>query len=326
MSTVAGNCPELPNLLEIRPPDVYFTTNVGDRHQTLNRLAATTSRAVLRAPVMSGNPPLASPGRPPGNKAPTRDKHGRWVRRGDDAGGTPAQDFVFDDRIFEGAPPPAEEDLLHSADSEFLVEDVFGSAAATRRKRPVPGRSVSRPLLLFGALLLGGVFFAVQRGYFTAGEADPATPRPPPSIVAPVVIPTVPKPTIRRPVGRPAAPQPIDDDREAARAVATPATVPAPERLTPTLQAPAATEAEPAAPMVDEESWFNIAEEYLQLGDEKSAEELYRRILDEGAQRGRAALALGDLFAGRNDFARAQKYYRVSKQHFQGSDRPVPPP
>jgi len=77
---------------------------------------------------------------------------------------------------------------------------------------------------------------------------------------------------------------------------------------------------------VEEESWFTLAEEYLQLGDDTRAEALYLRVLGEGSQRGRAALALGDLSARKGDFSRAQEYYRASKRLFQQPGTPPSPP
>ncbi len=269
---------------------------------------------------MSGQSPHGAADPPPGSETPTRDSHGRWVRRAAEEGEarpgkTAVPRFVIDDRIFEATAPVAEE---RPPDEEGF------------------GRGMSRRLLLAGALLLGAALFAFQRGWFTAGPPDAVDPEPSPSVVAPVTVPTLRKQAIPRPA-RPAvtaaAPRPA---AEPIAPVPAPAPDPAPA---PTLApapaptpAPAATAVEvapstPSAPSLpNEEDLFNLAEEYLQLGDDKSAEALYRRILDEGSQRGRAALALGDVYSRKNDFARAQQFYRASKQFFRDESRTVSPP
>lgn len=223
---------------------------------------------------------------------------------------------------------------------------------------PIPSwRFHPRPLLLLvGALLLlGVVYLVVQRGSFGTKRVEVAAPPPPPSVVAPVVVPPVPKPAARRSASRAVAAAPLKKDAAPDTAsspiVIPPAPQPAPAVPKPATQTataepvavappsptsqplpPAPAEGEPVAAGVlpsrtppDEDGWFNLADEYQQLGDDKRAEALYRRILDEGTQKGRAALALGDLFARKNDFNRAQEFYRASKRLFQDNEQPPPP-
>lgn len=158
---------------------------------------------------------------------------------------------------------------------------------------------------------------------------QPLRPRATPAVVAPAgpapspTPPTPPTPAAAAtPVSRPSPAPP------APAAAAAPVSRPSPAHPEPS--PPVAPESipddAPSLTMSDEEGWFSLAEEYLQMGDENSAEALYRRILQGGIQRGRAALALGDLFAKRNDFARAQEFYRVSKQLFQGGVQPASTP
>ena len=94
----------------------------------------------------------------------------------------------------------------------------------------------------------------------------------------------------------------------------------------------AAAPAEPATPPTllaiggsdEENGWFRLADEYLQVGDGARAEELFRHIHDSGRQRGRAALALGDLLAARGDFQQASEYYRESTRLFQDAAEQPP--
>lgn len=149
--------------------------------------------------------------------------------------------------------------------------------------------------------------------------------------IAPVVAPRPPERPSRPPatpaVAAAAAPAPEPASPTAATAAQP---VPSPSPADPEPSPPAASEpiptVAPSTTISDEEGWFRLAEEYLQMGDESSAEALYRRILGSGTQRGRAALALGDLFAKRNDFGRAQEFYRVSKQLYQGGVQPASTP
>lgn len=205
-------------------------------------------------------------------------------------------------------------------------------------------------MLLGVVLLLGVVFFGFQRGYFSSKRADVITPPLPQKTVAPEVVPSASKQTVRRPPARAVVALPLikekNDRKVTAAVVIHPAPAPAlapavPSPAAPVVPAPlpsphpdppssAAGESVPSfatsQTISDEEGWFNLAEEYLQMGDEERAEALYRRILKEGAQQGRAALALGDLFAKQNDFNSAQEFYRISKQLFQGRVQPTSTP
>ena len=259
---------------------------------------------------------------------PARDSRGRWVRRTAVVEETPTQDFVFSDRVFEDAPPAAE------------ARPADGVEPHPPRPAPAPAWRISYlPLrLLGGALLLGVALFVFQRGFFKTERNDAAAPTSPPANVAPAAPPPPPKQTVRRPPTQAVAAPRLDRERETA-AVGAPAAVHSDPR--PSAAAPdAADESVPPAPperpgrppvaesaslpatdgpppaTSEEEGWFNMAEEYIQMGDDKGAETIYRRILAEGTQRGRAALALGDLFARRNDFSRAQEFYRVSRRLF----------
>jgi hypothetical protein len=260
---------------------------------------------------------------------PARDSRGRWVRRTVPVEETPAQDFVFSDRVFEDAPAAAIE-----------VRPADGIEPSPPRPAPDSAwRIFSRPQrLLGGALLLGVALFVVQRGFFKTERNHAAAPTSPPANVAPAAPPPDPKLTVRRPATQAVAAPRINRERETA-AVSAPAAVhpdPNPSAAAPDApdeSAPPAPPERPGPPSVvesaslpaidgpppatsEEEGWFNTAEEYLQMGDDKGAETIYRRILDEGTQRGRAALALGDIFARRNDFSRAQEFYRASRRLF----------
>jgi hypothetical protein len=318
---------------------------------------------------MTGNPGHDSPRRAPGAKTPTRDVQGRWVRRAGAGAGDEAavQDFVFDDRIIEGMqPPPAEERPRRPEDtrnpSEFVfsapatVEPTDTATAPAGSEDSGDGATPPRPwtaalptlptlpgayrpfVLVGGALLLGVALFVIQRGSSGDKRAEVTAPQPPPTIVAPVVVPSVPKQAARRPAARAAAaPAPRKEKAAAGNGAG------APKRVAPAVAAAPAPPARPDPPPAaeagpvpavnappqakpEEEGWFNLAEEYVQLGDENRAEALYRRILSEGTQKGRAALALGDLFARKNDFNRAQEFYRASKRLFQDKDQPTASP
>jgi tetratricopeptide (TPR) repeat protein len=112
------------------------------------------------------------------------------------------------------------------------------------------------------------------------------------------------------PAPAPAAPQPHADADADASAAAEPGSAAGPPVV-----ASIGTE--------EEDGWFRLAEEYALVGDGKRAEELLRRIHDHGRQRGRAALALGDLLAARGDFERASEFYRESTQLFQDGTEPL---
>jgi len=385
---------------------MYTIKDGGDQLQSLEQYSAPALSAAFSGVLVSDNrlDNYSPPRR--GSGSPGRDSRGRWVRQSAPAetiAAKDAKDFVFDDRIFEGALPPlTEEHLLRPESAENPVvrtfdagpeEPVESPAASDGADHPVAPEAVVAPftpvapvapeapvawlarikaripwtvpipswrfrlrpaLLLVGALLvLGIVFLVVQRGSFGSRRAEVAAPPPPPTVVAPVVVPSVPKPAARRPASRAVAAPPVKKDAATAAAsapiVIPPAPQPAPAVPKPAAQAepvaaappspstqpvpPPPAEKEPVAAGVlpsrttpDEEGWFNLADEYLQAGDDKRAESLYRRILDEGTQKGRAALALGDLFARKNDFNRAQEFYRVSKRLFQDREQPPSPP
>lgn len=292
---------------------------------------------------MTGNDLPDSPSRTAGAKTPARDSRGRWVRRTAVVKEDPEQDFVFDDRIIEATLPAEAKQLRLRPDVAEGAPDSGSDAAAGSRPTdfapakesfdppspaveyqpeaaPISRRNLSPPLWLIGAvLLLGTLLFVFKRGYLSAGRSVPIVPQPAPAIVAPTAVPAEPKQTVRRPATRaPAAPL-LREDRETAAPPHPDPPVAAAGESVPPAAAPAPTNA-------DEEGWFDLAEEYLQLGDETRAEALYRRILAEGSQQGRAALALGDLFAKRNDFNHAQEFYRISKRLFQAGDQPAASP
>ena len=283
----------------------------------------------------------SSPPRQRGAK-PVRDSRGRWVRQTTPADHPADKDCVFDDRIFESPLSPLTEELLlrpEAPAADTATPDPPAALVEPHRLQASPASSsrvFSRSaLLLVGALsLLGGVFFVVQHWSFSARRADVATPPQPTTILPPVVIPPVPKQTARRPAARsvPAAPVAIRKETVNASplAVVPPAVQPAPAArpiATPVVAGETvAADGAPSPATADEEGWFKLAEEYRQLGDEQRAEALYRRILSEGTEKGRAALALGDLFARRNDFDRAREFYRASKRFFQNDEPPTSQP
>ena len=311
---------------------MYNSRDVGDRSQTLERFAATASWAVPYGDLMTGNRHNYPPRRAAGDKSPTRDGQGRWVRRTVVAEEDAAQDFVFDDRVIEemlpaeAEPPPLRVNNAERApDSGFSIaadslpmdrsgtKAGFGPVSTANESHPEAAPIFGRIFppsfrLLGGALLLGVVFFVFEHSYFSTKRAEEITPPPPPTIVAPVVVPPVPRQTVRLSAIRSVAVPRLKRELPVVEGDTVPADVAASQEK------------------LDEEGWFSLAEEYLQLGDENRAEALYRRILTEGTQKGRAALALGDHFARRNDFKSAQEFYRASKRLFQGKDQPASPP
>ena len=213
---------------------------------------------------------------------------------------------------------------------------------------PAARRGSPRQFLLIGGLLLLVVaVFVFRRVYFSARQAEVTAP-PPVAVVAPVIVPpSIPTRKERRRTTRAIVVPPLKKSREAAKAAAPIVIPPAPKPAMPQPAVPATPVAPvqsaapppavvevapvpavvaPAGEILDEESWFKLAEEYLQMHDDKHAEAIYLRILNEGTQQGRAAIALGDLFAGRNDFNRAQEYYRSAKRRFQDRAQPTSPP
>jgi TolA-binding protein len=199
---------------------------------------------------------------------------------------------------------------------------------------PAPSwRSRSRPsLLIVGALLLfGAVYLVVRHGSSGTKRAGVAAPPQPSTIVATAAAPAVPTPAAQRPTTQVAATPPHKNEASTATAGASivipPAPLPAPTAPNPAAQTdPVASGATPSRATLDEDGLFKQADAYLLLGDDKRAEALYRRLLDAGTQKGRAALALGDLLAKKNDFDHARVFYRASKRYFQDSDQPPSPP
>lgn len=304
--------------------------------------------------VVTGKCRRTSSGYASGDNALVCDSQGKWVRRTGVARDAAARDFVFDDRAIENAlpfPTSAPPPVFRLNDAEGAPDSGFDVAAGNRptdtartnddfdpvppaleshpEAAPIFGRIFSPALrLLGGALLFGAVLLLFQRTCFGAMR-DVGAPLPPPAIVAPVPAPLVPKQTVRNPAARavvpPASRPAVTDLAEAG------ATLPLPPLSQPDPPHFAAGESVPdvaafsQAPS-DEEGWFKLAGEYLQMGDEERAEDLYRHLFNEGTQQGRATLALGDLFAGRNDFNRAEEYYRAATLLYRNSDQPTSPP
>lgn len=173
-----------------------------------------------------------------------------------------------------------------------------------------------------------------------------------------VAVPSVPGPLARRRAAtaassprRPAAPgqtrgpvpAPVPASSPAAVAIAAPdpapvvaaapdsapvsvvAAVPGPAPDSPGGEVGPAASGTPVESTAEEEGWFALAEEYRQAGDLERASEVYSRLFKAGSQRGRAALALGDIAAGKGDYQGALERYRESRQLFgEASRRPQP--
>jgi len=71
----------------------------------------------------------------------------------------------------------------------------------------------------------------------------------------------------------------------------------------------------------EEERRFSVARKFQQRGDSRRAEELYRDLLATGKHGGRAALALGDLYAEKGDYQRAVEFYHESKRLYRDTTR-----
>lgn len=206
-----------------------------------------------------------------------------------------------------------------------------------------------------GLLIVGAAMLAREFGGSNARPPAVVAPaQPPTAVVPPASAPANPtakaapaalrqaaKPAGATNANRPAAPPaPVPASVPARAAAPAPgataqgqgagaaAAVPSPRApIAPAPKIPVAATAPVATPDdVDEEGSFTLAEEHLRRGDHKRAEALYRRILDTGTQKGRAALALGDLFAGKDDFDRAQEFYRTSQRLFQDTSPPASTP
>lgn len=293
--------------------------------------------------------------RPVGDSALALDAQGRWVRRGAANEAAP-RDFVLDTPDIGKMQPPAAEPppfLFRLDDPEGNPAGGFAVPAGDRSsdgvwptidfarmaptlESPPPAepplfwRGLSPPWrLVGGALLLGAAVLFLLRSHSGAGGAEEAAP-PPPASVAPAFVPLAPQQAERHPAAAAVAePAPRRGGMIAAAGVPeTDLALPLPPPSHPGLlqvvaDEPVAAVAAPSPAASDEEGWFSLAEEYLELGDANRAEALYLQLYSEGAQRGRAAVALGDLCAGRKDFKRAEEYYRAAKQLYQDNTRPA---
>lgn len=280
-----------------------------------------------------------------------RDGQGKFARRTAAANEAAAPDFVFDNRVIEGwgapaaQPPPLEFHLGDAGagpDGGFDAIDENPLPDSGRPQRAcapaVPARGprsedapVSRVALspasrlLAAALLFGAVVFLFQRDHFGPSSSEPS-PAPSPVSFTPVATPLVRAQAEPRPTPRAVAP-PSRRQEHGPLPVAAGESFPAltiPELTVPELTLPEITL--PAQAISEEEGWFSLAEEYLQLGDQQRAEALYRHLYREGTQKGRAALALGDLFTAREDYQRAEEYYSAAQLLFQQSPRPAVAP
>lgn len=292
---------------------------------------------------MTGKRRRASKNRAVGDNAPARDRQGKWVRRTVVANEAAAQDFVFDDGAIKemrsaaaGAPDSGFDAAAGSLPTDIArTKCDFDPAPAAVESHPeaasIPRRILSPSLWLPGAalLLIGFGYFVFQGGNIgfgpfagsvprgnaastteVAGHGDtPAIPSAATSGARVVIDHTPePKPTRRAAAAKPATPPPrlpphpapIVEDAE------VPVMVAHPER-------------------VEEDAWFLLAEEYQQVGDFNRAEELYLRIINEGAQRGRASLALGDLCRRQGDFFRAKEFYLQSERLYRDADQQTSP-
>lgn len=268
--------------------------------------------------------------------------------------------FTFDDAVLRPAPaegkPPQP---LHLDASDVRPGSREGAARPgrarhSRRRSPKPAspaftsaepladdrfsaRGLSLALGFFGAalLLVALLFFGLQRENLGSDplaqwrSAAPLAPDVRPEPAAPQAAPqTAPpaEPTAARSVRRikvPAVPGPLAIPRTAPL---PPATAPRGEPAQEAETAPertAAVEAPDAPQLADgeTEALFTLAEEYRQMGDAERAEQLLRRLLQEGRQPGRAALALGDILLARERFAEAREMFRRSKELFDEEKR-----
>lgn len=156
----------------------------------------------------------------------------------------------------------------------------------------------------------GGQIPVVQSPVTPAVQKAP--PRAPARVVKKIAIPSLAGMKITAPT------RPAPATRKTRRFTPGASSPDAPEAL-PTAIPPTFPAGEDVLPDVD--ALLQLAEEYRQAGDRPRAEALYRRLMQEGPQRGRAAQALGDLYFQAGDYRRAGELYQEAAGLFRDEAR-----